>query len=290
MNTTDAPLRSVLYAPGSNPRALEKARSLPIDALILDLEDAVAPDSKAQARDEVVRALAAGGFGDRIRVVRVNGLDTPWGEDDLVAVAQAGADVVLLPKVEQPQTVHAALAALDGAGAAPDLPLWIMAETPRGILDIDRIAGAHPRLQGIVMGTSDLARELRVRHSPRRTGFITSLGLCVLAARAHGLAILDGVHLDLQDESGFEAACEQGREMGFDGKTLIHPRQVEAANRVFGVSEQAVQQAQRIIQAWREAEAAGSGVCVVDGRLVENLHVEEARHLLAVYEVIRGRG
>lgn len=290
MNTTDAPLRSVLYAPGSNARALEKARSLPIDALILDLEDAVAPDSKALARDGVVAALAAGGFGDRIRVVRVNGLDTPWGQEDIAAVARAGADAVLLPKVEQPQTVHAALAALDGAGAEPELPLWIMAETPRGILDIDRIAGAHPRLQAIVMGTSDLARELRLRHSPQRTGFIASLGLCVLAARAHGLAILDGVHLELQDEAGFEAACEQGRDMGFDGKTLIHPRQVEIANRVFGISEQAVQQAQRIIQAWAEAEAAGSGVCVVDGRLVENLHVEEARHLLAMHEVIRGRG
>jgi len=290
MNTTDAPLRSVLYAPGSNARALEKARSLPIDALILDLEDAVAPDSKAQARDGVVAALAAGGFGDRIRVVRVNGLDTPWGQEDIAAVARAGADAVLLPKVEQPRTVHAALAALDAAGATPDLPLWIMAETPRGILDIDRIAGAHPRLQAIVMGTSDLARELRLRHSPQRTGFIASLGLCVLAARAHGLAILDGVHLELQDEAGFEAACEQGRDMGFDGKTLIHPHQVEIANRVFGISEQAVQQAQRIIQAWAEAEAAGSGVCVVDGRLVENLHVEEARHLLAMHEVIRGRG
>ena len=290
MNTTDAPLRSVLYAPGSNPRALEKARSLPIDALIMDLEDAVAPDSKAQARDGVVAALGGGGFGDRIRVVRVNGLDTPWGQDDLAAVARAEPDAVLLPKVERPQMVHAALSALDVAGAAPDLPLWIMAETPRGILDIDRIASAHPRLQVIVMGTSDLARELRVRHTPQRTGFITSLGLCVLAARAHGLAILDGVHLELQDDAGFEVSCEQGRDMGFDGKTLIHPRQVEAANRVFGISEQAVQQARRIVQAWGEAEAAGSGVCVVDGRLVENLHVAEARHLLAVHEVIRGRG
>lgn len=290
MNTTDAPLRSVLYAPGSNLRALEKARSLPIDALILDLEDAVAPDAKVEARRCVVQVLDAGGFGYRRRVVRVNGLETAWGADDIAAVAQAGADAILLPKVERPGMVHAVLAALDRAGGAADLSLWIMAETPRGILDIDAIAAAHPRLQAIVLGTSDLARDLRLRHSADRIGFITSLGLCVLAARAHGLAVLDGVHLDLQDESGFEAACEQGRDMGFDGKTLIHPRQVETANRVFGIPAEALQQAGRIIAAWQAAEAAGSGVCVVDGRLVESLHVAEARRLIAMYEVIRGRG
>ncbi|WP_435686360.1 HpcH/HpaI aldolase/citrate lyase family protein [Sedimenticola selenatireducens] len=284
-----SPLRSVLYAPGANSRALDKARSLPVDGLILDLEDAVAPAAKAAARDAVVAALSEGGFGYRRRIVRVNGLDTPWGEADIAAMARAGADAILLPKVESPQAVQTAVAALDAAGGPADLPIWIMAETPRGILQIDSIAAAHPRLQVIVMGTSDLAKELRVRHTPGREGLLASLGLCVLAARARGLEILDGVYLDLQDEPGFAAACEQGRDMGFDGKTLIHPRQIEPANRIFGISAEALQQAQQIIAAWREAQQAGSGVCVVDGRLVENLHVEEAERLVTMHEVIRGR-
>lgn len=285
------PLRSVLYAPGANSRALDKARSLPVDGLILDLEDAVAPDAKALARDAVVAALSEGGYGYRRRIVRINGLDSPWGEADIAALAGAGAgaDAILLPKVESPQAVRAAVAALDAAGGPTDLPLWIMAETPRGILEIDSIAAAHPRLQVLVMGTSDLAKELRVRHTPGREGLLASLGLCVLAARASGLEILDGVYLDLQDESGFAAACEQGRDMGFDGKTLIHPKQIEPANRVFGISAEALQQAQQIIVAWRAAQTSGRGVCVVDGRLVENLHVEEAERLLAMHEVIRDR-
>lgn len=195
-----SPLRSVLYAPGANSRALDKARSLPVDGLILDLEDAVAPAAKAAARDAVVAALSEGGFGYRRRIVRINGLDTPWGEADIAAMARAGADAILLPKVESPQAVQTAVAALDAAGGPADLPLWIMAETPRGILAIDSIAAAHPRLQVIVMGTSDLAKELRVRHTPGREGLLASLGLCVLAARARGLEILDGVYLDLQDE------------------------------------------------------------------------------------------
>ena len=284
-----SPLRSVLYAPGANSRALDKARSLPVDGLILDLEDAVAPAVKAAARDAVVAALSESGFGYRRRIVRINGLDTPWGEADIAAMARAGADAILLPKVESPQAVQTAVAALDAAGGPADLPIWIMAETPRGILQIDSIAAAHPRLQVIVMGTSDLAKELRVRHTPGREGLLASLGLCVLAARARGLEILDGVYLDLQDEPGFAAACEQGRDMGFDGKTLIHPRQIEPANRIFGISAEALQQAQQIIAAWREAQQAGSGVCVVDGRLVENLHVEEAERLVTMHEVIRGR-
>ena len=284
-----SPLRSVLYAPGANSRALDKARSLPVDGLILDLEDAVAPAAKAAARDAVVAALSEGGFGYRRRIVRVNGMDTPWGEADIAAMARAGADAILLPKVESPQAVQTAVAALDAAGGPADLPIWIMAETPRGILQIDSIAAAHPRLQVIVMGTSDLAKELRVRHTPGREGLLASLGLCVLAARARGLEILDGVYLDLRDEPGFAAACEQGRDMGFDGKTLIHPRQIEPANRIFGISAEALQQAQQIIAAWREAQQAGSGVCVVDGRLVENLHVEEAERLVTMHEVIRGR-
>ncbi len=283
------PLRSVLYAPGSNGRALEKARALPIDALILDLEDAVSPDAKAAARDTVAGVLGEGGYGYRRKIVRINGLDTPWGAVDIRAVARAGADAILLPKVESPQMVLDAIAALDGAGGPADLPLWIMAETPRGILGIERIATAHPRLQVIVMGTSDLAKELRVRHTPGREGLLVALGRCLLAARAQGLEILDGVYLDLQDEPGFAAACEQGRDLGFDGKTLIHPRQIEPANRVFGISEEALQQAQRIITAWRAAQQAGSGVCVVAGRLVEHLHVEEAKRVLAMHRAIHER-
>jgi citrate lyase subunit beta/citryl-CoA lyase len=280
----------VLYIPGANPRALDKARALPMDGLILDLEDAVAPEAKALARDTVVRALAEGVYGQRRRVVRINGPDTPWGEADIAAMARAGADAILLPKVETPQAVLAALAALDAAGGPADLPLWIMAETPRGILEIGAIAAAHPRLQVIVMGTSDLAKELRVRHTRDRLGLVASLGRCVLAARAQGLEILDGVYLDLRDEPGFEAVCEQGRDMGFDGKTLIHPSQIEPANRAFGISGEALEQAQRIIAAWREAQQAGRGVCVVEGRLVEQLHVQEAERTVAMHEAIHERG
>ncbi|TVO76718.1 HpcH/HpaI aldolase/citrate lyase family protein [Sedimenticola selenatireducens] len=289
MSQSYTPLRSVLYAPGVNARALEKACSLPIDCLILDLEDAVAPEAKSEARDTVVKALTTGDCGYRKRVVRVNGLETQWGAGDIAAVARSGVDAVLLPKVESAEAVLEALEALDAAGAPAELPLWVMAETPRGILSIDQIAGAHPRLEVIVMGTSDLAKEMRVLHTPGREGLLTSLGLCVLAARAHGLEILDGVHLDLQDDNGFQVACEQGRNMGFDGKTLIHPRQIEMANRLFGVSDESLMQAQKIVTAWQQSSAEGKGVCVVDGRLVENLHVEEAKRVIAMQSAINGR-
>ncbi|MCW8943458.1 MAG: CoA ester lyase [Sedimenticola sp.] len=283
------PLRSVLYAPGVNRRALEKAASLPIDCLILDLEDAVAPDAKVEARATVIDVLAATAYGYRKRVVRINGLESEWGADDIKAVAGTEADALLLPKVETPEDVHEAIAALDAAKASADLPIWIMAETPRGIMNSAAIAGAHPRLEVIVMGTSDLAKEMRVRHTPLREGLVTSLGLCLLSARLHGLEILDGVHLDLQDEAGFLAACEQGRNMGFDGKTLIHPKQIEMANQVFGISEQAFEQAKAIVTAWQEAQQAGKGVCVVAGRLIENLHVEEAQRLIAMHGAINDR-
>lgn len=290
MSRPYTPLRSVLYAPGVNARALEKACSLPIDCLILDLEDAVAPEAKSAARDSVAKALATVDYGYRKRVVRINGLATQWGADDIVAVARAGVDAVLLPKVEHPEAVLDALKALDAAGAPRELPLWIMAETPRGILAIDQIAGAHPRLEVIVMGTSDLAKEMRVLHTPGREGLLTSLGLCVLAARAHGLEILDGVHLDLQDDAGFQFACQQGRNMGFDGKTLIHPRQIGMANQAFGVTDESLLQAQKIVTAWRHSRAEGQGVCVVDGHLIEQLHVDEARRLIAMQGAIQGRG
>ncbi len=282
------PRRSVLFAPGVNIRALEKARQLPIDCLILDMEDAVAPAQKQQAREQIVATLAEGGFGWRETVVRVNGLDTPWGQDDVAAIAHSPVDAVLFPKVEDPLHVLEAVKALDSAGVRPDMPLWIMTETPRGVLDIDRILAAHRRLEVVVMGTSDLAKAMRVRHTSGREGLLAGLGLCVTAARAHGVDILDGVYLDLQDEAGYAASCEQGRDMGFDGKTLIHPKQIGPANDAFGVSPQELAHAHAVIAAWEKAQAAGQGVCVVDGRLVENLHVDDARRVLAIYQVIHG--
>lgn len=284
------PRRSILYMPGANARALDKARSLAADGLILDMEDAVSPDAKDVARQQIVDNVSQGGYGSRELIIRVNGLSTPWGKDDVAAVAKIGAGAILFPKIESPEEIHAAVEALDKAGAPADLPLWIMAETPRGILNIHHIAGASPRLAAIVMGTSDLAKEMRVRHTPDRIGFITALSLCVMAARANGLDILDGVYLDLNNEEGFRAACEQGRDMGFDGKTLIHPKQLAVTNEVFAPSEKEIANAREIIAAWEQAKAEGKGVAVVNGKLVENLHVEEARRALAVEEAIKGMG
>jgi citrate lyase subunit beta/citryl-CoA lyase len=283
------PRRSVLYMPGSNARALEKGRTLAADGLILDLEDAVAPSAKEEARRLVVEAVGQGGYGPRELVVRVNGLATPWGAQDLAAAARAGAHAVLLPKVERADEVRAAVAALEAAGAPPSLDLWCMIETPRGVLAAAEIAAASPRLACLVLGTSDLVKDLRARHTPARTEVLASLGLVLLAARAHGLSALDGVHLDLADEAGFEAACRQGRDLGFDGKTLVHPKTIEVANRIFSPSPAEVEAARRIIAAHAEAEAAGQGVVVVDGRLVEALHVAEARRLVALADAVAAR-
>jgi citrate lyase subunit beta/citryl-CoA lyase len=276
--------------PGSNGRALEKARTLPADGLILDLEDAIAPAAKDEARALVVAELLRGGFWPREVVVRVNSAATPWGAADLAAVARAGADAVLLSKVESPDAVRDAARALADAGAPEDLALWAMIETPRGVLAAAAIAGASPRLACLVAGTSDLVKDLRARHVPDRTPVLASLSLVVLAARAHGLAALDGVHLDLADEAGLQAACRQGRDLGFDGKTLVHPRQIEAANRAFAPAAEEVAAARRVIAAYGEAVAAGKGVVVVEGRLVEALHVEEARRAVALAEAIAARG
>jgi citrate lyase subunit beta/citryl-CoA lyase len=283
------PRRSVLYMPGSNGRALEKGRALAADGLILDLEDAVAPSAKEDARRLVVEAVGRGGYGFRELVVRVNGLATPWGAEDLAAAARSGADAVLLPKVEGAAEVRAAVAALEAAGAPPSLDLWCLIETPRGVLAAAEIAAASPRLACLVLGTSDLVKDLRARHTPARTEVLASLGLVLLAARAHGLAALDGVHLDLADEAGFEAACRQGRDLGFDGKTLVHPKTIDVANRIFSPAPAEVEAARRLIAAHAEAEAAGRGVAVVDGRLVEALHVAEARRVLALADAIAAR-
>jgi citrate lyase subunit beta/citryl-CoA lyase len=280
------PRRSVLYMPGSNARALEKAKELQADGLILDLEDAVAPDAKAAARDQVCAAARGGGYGGRETLIRVNDLATPWGHADLAEAAAAGADGVLLPKVESADAVRKAEAVLDQAGAPAELALWCMMETPRAMLRAEEIAAASPRLAGLVMGTSDLAKELHAAHTPLRLPMITALGLCLLAARACGLAILDGVYLDLQDEEGFAAACRQGAELGFDGKTLIHPKQIGPANEAFAPDAEEVATAQRIIEAHEAATREGKGVVLVDGRLIENLHVAEARRRVQLADMI----
>ncbi len=280
------PRRSVLYMPGSNARALEKAKTLPADALILDLEDAVAPDAKSEARAQVCDAIRNGGYGGREMVIRVNGADTPWGDDDLTAAAAAGPDAILLPKVESAQMVLDAEQKMDAAGAPGTTKLWCMMETPRGILHAEEIAGASDRLACFVMGTSDLTKDLQARHTHLRLPMLPSLALCLLAARAEELAILDGVYLDLKNETGFGDACMQGLELGFDGKTLIHPSQVGPANDVFGPSPDEVEFSRRIIDAFAEADAEGKAVVVVDGKLVENLHVENAKRIVGLADAI----
>ncbi len=289
MAATVRPRRSVLYMPGSNARALEKGRTLPADGIILDLEDAVSPDAKRDGRQEILKALQErDAYAWRELIVRVNGLDTPWGHADLSAMARAGADAILLPKVEGSDTVRRALHVLDLAGAPAELVIWCMIETPRGILRVEEIADTE-RVQCLVMGTSDLTKDLHALHTPSRLPMLASLEICLLAARAARISILDGVHLDLDDDPGFAEACRQGRDLGFDGKTLIHPKQIEPANAAFGPSDADVAWARRIIAAYDEARAAGKGVVVVDGRLVENLHVLEARRLVALAEMIDSR-
>jgi len=274
--------------PGVNARAMDKARSLPADTVVFDLEDAVSPERKEEARQQVLDTLAAGGYGRRELVVRCNGLDTPWGEADIVAVARSTAHGVCLPKVESAQTVQRVAALLEAAGDT-DKGIWAMAETPRGIQAIDEIAGSHPRLRVILMGTTDLAKELRIPHTPQRTGFLYSLSRCVVAARAAGLDVIDGVYLDLDDDAGFAAMCRQGRELGFDGKSLIHPKQVAMANEVFGPDEAELAHARAVIAAWDAAVAEGKAVAVLEGKLVEVLHADEARRTLAIAEAIGAR-
>lgn len=271
------PYRSVLYIPASKARALEKARELPVDAIIFDLEDAVAPGEKDAARATLAEALAQS-YGRRTRLVRINALDTEWGAADARAVASMDCDAVLLPKVES-------AAHLDALAALTDKPLWAMMETPLAMLNAAEIA-AHPRLAGMVMGTNDLAKDLQSRFRPDRLPMMTGLGLCLLAAKAHGVVIVDGVYNAFKDAEGLAAECAQGRDVGMDGKTLIHPAQIETANAAFAPSEAEVDLARRQIAAFAEAEAQGQGVAVVDGKIVENLHVATARDILARTEAI----
>lgn len=280
------PRRSLLYMPGSNARALDKGRKLPADGLILDLEDAVAPEAKVAAREQIAAAVKAGGYGRRELVIRVNGLDGAWGEADVAMAARSGADAILLPKVEGAEQVQALDRLMARDGAPSGMAIWCMIETPLGVLRSAEIAAVGGRLAGFVMGTSDLAKDLQASHTRERLSMLTSLGLCVLAARAYRLAILDGVHLDLNDDAGFAESCRQGRELGFDGKTLLHPKTIAAANRAFAPSDAELDFSRRLIQAHAEAVAAGKGVVVVDGRLVEGLDVENARRLVALTETI----
>lgn len=273
------PLRSVLYIPGSKDRALDKARGLACDAIIFDLEDAVTPEEKPAARATLAAALETGGYGNRYKVIRINGLDTPWGADDAAAAAKMDADAILLPKVGSPADLDA-LAAIVG-----DIPLWAMMETPGAMLNAAAI-GAHPQLQAMVMGTNDLAKDLQTRFRPDRLPLMTGLGLCVLAAKAHECAIIDGVYNAFKDDDGLKIECDQGRDMGFDGKTLIHPAQLAVANAAFSPSEEEADLARRQIAALEEVEASGQGVAVVDGKIVENLHVATARETLAKLEAI----
>jgi citrate lyase subunit beta/citryl-CoA lyase len=283
------PRRSVLYMPGANERALEKAKDIPADALILDLEDAVAPDAKPEARERVCAAVSGGGYGGRELTIRANGIGTPWHDDDLKAIAAAGPDAVVVPKVDSAADVHAIEAALEAGGAPDRTRIWAMLETPVAMLHAEEIAAASERLAVLVMGTNDLSKELHAVRVPDRHPLLPGLGLCLLAARATGRVILDGVYNDIKDEAGFLAECVQGREMGFDGKTLIHPSQVGPCNEVFSPDEAAVDLARRTIAAFEEAQAEGRGVVTLDGRMIENLHVDEARRVLAIQAAIDAR-
>jgi (3S)-malyl-CoA thioesterase len=263
------PYRSALYIPGSRPRALDKARGLPTDVILFDLEDAVTPDEKNAARATLAGELGKGGYGDRLRVVRINGLDTGWGVDDAKAAHDMACDAVLLPKVNSAADVDALM-------RLTDKPIWAMMETPLGILNAAEIA-AHPKIAGFVIGTNDLAKDLNTR---TRAALTASLQMCLLAARAHGIVAIDGVYNAFKDEDGFKVECEEGRDLGFDGKSLIHPAQIAAANAAFAPTQAEIDLATRLIAAFAEAEASGQGVAVVDGKIVENLHIVTARATL----------
>ena len=281
------PRRSVLYMPGSKERALEKAKSLPADALILDLEDAVAPDEKINARELVSEAVRSGGYGARELVIRINVLDTPWGADDLSAACAAGPHAILLPKVESAAMIRDIEEQMQSHGAQPSTLLWAMMETPLGMLNAAEIAASTPRLGCFILGTNDLVKDLNAEHTPAREPVITALGLSMLAAKAYGLAIIDGVYNAFKDEDGLRESCLQGRAMGFDGKTLIHPAQIDPCNAIFSPDEAALDLARRQVEAFREATEKGEGVAVVDGKIVENLHVETANRLLAKADAIK---
>lgn len=281
---TTKPRRSVLYMPGANVRALEKARTLAADALILDLEDSVAPDAKAEARTRVTEAVAAGGYGRRELVIRINGLDTPWGAKDMEAAVAAAPDAILVPKVSRAEDVHRALRLM--TGAASRTALWAMMETPLAILNANEIAGADRRLSCFVLGSNDLVKETRASAASARFALLPMLTTCVLAARAFGLDVVDGVYNDFKDEAGFRAECEQGRLLGMDGKTLIHPGQIAAANEVFSPGADEIAWSRRIITAFAEAENTAKGVITIEGKMVERLHLAMAERVVTIAEAV----
>ena len=287
--TTHRPRRSCLYMPGANPRALEKAKSLPADTVILDLEDAVAPDAKEEARETVCSAVKAGGYGKREVVIRVNGLDTEWGLDDMKAAVAAGPDAILAPKVIDGGDIDRLDDAMSRAGAPKEMGLWVMIEMPKAILNIMDIAEAagRTRLSAFVMGTNALAKELRAVNDPARSAFQTSLGLTMAAARAFDIVAIDGVYNDISNAEGLENEVRQGRMLGFDGKTLIHPSQIETTNRIFAPEEADVQQARDVIAAFADPVNKGKGVLKVNGKMTELLHLEEAKRIVAVDEAIK---
>ncbi|MTB72553.1 CoA ester lyase [Arsenicicoccus sp. MKL-02] len=270
--------------PSSNARALDKAKTLPCDALILDLEDAVAPDAKEAAREAACDAARSGEYGRRELTIRINGIGTPWHDEDLRAVAAAGPDAIVVPKVGSADEVRSLVGAMEAAGAPARTTLWAMVETPGAILRVEEIASASERLSVLVMGTNDLVKELYAEHVPGRQPLLAGLGLALLGARAAGKVILDGVYNDVKDTEGFLAECTQGRQLGFDGKTLVHPGQVAGANEAFAPSEQAVEEARGILQAWEDGK--GSGVVTYNGKMIENLHVESARRVLTMHEAV----
>ncbi len=281
------PRRSVLYMPGANTRAMEKGRTLPADVLIFDLEDSVAPDLKATARQNIVDAVKQGGYGKREIVVRANTLSTPWGHEDVTTLANCGADALLIPKVESADTVRQVEMLMEAAGAPDHMAIWCMIESPRGVLRAEEIADSSPRMGALIMGTADLGKELRAADTLDRIPFLTSLQLCVLAARAAGISILDAVFFDLNDDAGFEQACKLGKDLGFDGKTLIHPKTIAVANSVFAPSDAEIAWSKKIMVAHEAALKEGKGIVLVDGKLVENLHIVTAERMVAMADVIK---
>lgn len=281
------PRRSVLYMPGANARAMEKAKNLPCDSIIFDLEDAVSPDSKSVARNQVESAIQSGGYGYRELVVRCNSLHSPWGKADVERFACADVAALLFPKIESADEIAQILDAIDDAGGTKQI--WLMIETPKGVLDV-RTFAAHPNVEVLVMGTSDLVKELRAEHTADRSNLAFALQQCVLSARLLDKEILDGVHLDFRNQQSLREVCSGGRSMGFDGKTLIHPSQIETANEVFGHSEASIAGAYAVLEVWQEALASGKGVAVLDGKLVENLHAAEAERVIAFAEALAARG
>ncbi len=289
-NAVTRPRRSVLYMPGANERALEKAKTIDADALILDLEDSVSPDAKETGRANVVAAVRSGEYGHRELAIRVNSIGTQWHDDDVRAAAEAGPDAILVPKVESADQVRALVAAIESAGAPASTQLWAMIETPRGLLHAEEIVAAHERLTVVVMGTNDIVNETYGLHVPGRNALVlTSLAWTLLAVRAAGKVVIDGVYNDVKDLDGFEAEARQGREMGFDGKTLIHPSQVEPANTAFSPSSADVERAEGMIAAFEEAQREARGVATFNGKMIEELHVRDARRILAFHEALAGR-